>query len=305
VRDILLANACVLQRDGCKNHSGQKEKAMTLATPDPSSNTIVSIFSSQNSGLYPARREAFISSLLGQAIILAVFALLAAVSRHPGVVVRHASADSANLFPIIFSGPSGGGGGGLDRLPASHGDLPRASLDDQLAPPTVIVPKEMPKLPVEPTVVSVPEINLATSNVYGDPLAKLSNLLSNGTGGPGGTGEGCCNGVGPSHGPGVGPGPGGIYLAGVKGVTVTRIIYNPEPSFSDEARKAKAQGRVILILVVGTDGHTHDLRVQSSLGMGLDEKALDAVRTWGFLPATLNGQPVAAQIAVEVDFHLY
>ena len=88
-------------------------------------------------------------------------------------------------------------------------------------------------------------------------------------------------------------------------MTAPRVIYNPEPGFSDEARKAKAQGRVVLLVVVGPDGHTHDLHVQSSLGMGLDEKALEAVRTWRFLPAMLNGQPVAAQIAVEVDFHLY
>lgn len=62
---------------------------------------------------------------------------------------------------------------------------------------------------------------------------------------------------------------------------------------------------VVLLLVVGADGHTHDIHVQQSLGMGLDEKAIEAVRTWRFRPGTLNGQPVATQIVVEVDFHLY
>ena len=115
---------------------------------------------------------------------------------------------------------------------------------------------------------------------------------------------GCCGGVGPSEGPGFGPGARGVH-PGMAGVIVPRLIYNPEPTFSDEARKSKTQGSVTLILVVGADGHTCDIHVQSSLGMGLDEKATEAVRRWRFEPAKFNGQPVATQIAVEVNFHLY
>ena len=58
-------------------------------------------------------------------------------------------------------------------------------------------------------------------------------------------------------------------------------------------------------MIVGTDGRTHEIRVQHSLGMGLDEKAIDAVRVWRFEPARRNGQPVAVQINVEVNFRLY
>ena len=89
------------------------------------------------------------------------------------------------------------------------------------------------------------------------------------------------------------------------GVTVPEAIYSPEPSFSEEARKAQAQGVVMLLLVVGKDGHPYNIRLGQSLGMGLDEKAIEAVSRWRFRPATLNGQPVATQIAVQVDFHLY
>ena len=89
------------------------------------------------------------------------------------------------------------------------------------------------------------------------------------------------------------------------GVTVPEAIYSPEPSFSEEARQAKAQGVVVLLLVVGKDGHPYNIRLGQSLGMGLDEKAIEAVSRWRFRPATLNGQPVATQIAVQVDFHLY
>lgn len=89
------------------------------------------------------------------------------------------------------------------------------------------------------------------------------------------------------------------------GVTVPEPIYSPEPSFSEEARKAKAQGIVQLVLVVGKDGQPSEIRVAQSLGMGLDEKAIEAVNRWRFRPGTLNGQPVATRIAVQVDFHLY
>jgi periplasmic protein TonB len=62
---------------------------------------------------------------------------------------------------------------------------------------------------------------------------------------------------------------------------------------------------VSLWMVVGLDGRAHNIRVQRSLGMGLDQKAIDAVNRWRFEPATLNGKPVAVEIAVEVNFRLY
>jgi TonB family protein len=86
---------------------------------------------------------------------------------------------------------------------------------------------------------------------------------------------------------------------------VPEVIYSPEPSFSDEARKAKFQGIVLLMLVVGKDGRPYNIRVRQSLGMGLDQKAIESVKNWRFRPATLKGQPVDTQIAVQVDFHLY
>jgi periplasmic protein TonB len=90
-----------------------------------------------------------------------------------------------------------------------------------------------------------------------------------------------------------------------EGLLPPRPLYAPDPDYSDAARKAKYQGSVILWLVVGADGRPHNLRVARSLGMGLDEKALDAVRQWRFQPATLHRQPVAVEINVEVSFRLY
>ncbi len=243
-------------------------------------------------------------SLLGQGLILALVIYLTGwvIRDRPPIVGK---LPSLGDLPLVFSGPNGGGGGNFDKLPASRGDPPKASLEVQVVAPTVMLPSEMPKLVAEETVMVAPEVKLPQGGQIGDPASPFSKWLSDGPGGPGGIGNGCCNGVGEFTGPHVGAGPPGIWPAGKHGVTVPEAIYNPEPSFSDEARKAKQQGLVTLLLVVGQDGKTYDIRVRKSLGMGLDEKAMEAVGRWRFKPATLNGQAVATQIEVEVEFHLY
>jgi len=82
-------------------------------------------------------------------------------------------------------------------------------------------------------------------------------------------------------------------------------LYAPDPEYSEEARRAKFQGSVLLWMIVGSDGLPHDLKVVRSVGLGLDEKALEAVRMWRFEPGRKNGQAVATQIHVEVTFRLY
>lgn len=277
---------------------------MTAATAGPQGPNLFSMFAREREGLHGTRRETFIVSLLGQAVVLGVliyFTSCVIVDTHK-ISARLPRLDD---LPLVFSGHNGGGGSGFDKLPASQGNPPRASLEDQIVPPTVIVPKEMPKLPVEETVMMAPDVRLPQGGQIGDPMSQLTRVLSDGPGGQGGMGNGCCGGIGDWTGPYVGSGPPGILPAGKKGVTVPQAIFSPEPDFSDEARKAKQQGMVVLLLVVEQDGHTYNIRVGQSLGMGLDEKAIEAVSRWRFRPATLNGQPVATQIAVEVDFRLY
>src|SRR5207247_9479683 len=89
------------------------------------------------------------------------------------------------------------------------------------------------------------------------------------------------------------------------GVCARTELYAPEPGDSEEARKAKYQGTCVLYLIVGADGKPRDIRVARSLGLGLDEKAIEAVRQWKFEPAMKDGKPVAVAINVEVDFRLY
>jgi TonB family protein len=88
------------------------------------------------------------------------------------------------------------------------------------------------------------------------------------------------------------------------GIRPPRAIFSPAPDYSKEAREAKFQGTCVLSLIVGADGNPRDIKVLKSLGKGLDEKAIDAVKTWKFEPATKDGVPVAVQIAIEVDFRL-
>jgi TonB family protein len=269
---------------------------MTAATSGPN---VFSMFSSE-SGLYRAQREAFVLSLAGQAAILGL--LIYFTTSVIGTPLTIGDFGHLKELQLIYSGHNGGGGGNHDPLPASAGNLAPASLEP-FTPPTVMHPTAMPKLLMPQSVEIAPELKLPQGGQVGDPVSKFK-LLSDGSGGPTGIGTGCCGGVGPSTGPGAGSGPPGHYPAGT-GATMPQVIYNPEPSFSDEARKAKQQGIVGLMLVVGKDGHPYDIRVRQSLGMGLDEKAIDAVSRWRFRPATRDGQPVPTQIAVEVNFRLY
>ena len=220
-----------------------------------------------------------------------------------------AAVDISHYLPVSSTESGGGGGGGdRDKLNAPRGALPRAS-DRQFTPPVVVIRNSNPKLPMEPTVVLPPDIALPHTGPLGDPLANFLGPPSNGPGSGGGIGSGSGGGVGSGRGPGVGPGIGGGYGGGVYrvggGISAPRVLYAPDPEFSEEARKAKYQGTVVLWMVIGTDGRAKEIRVQRSLGMGLDEKAVTAVKGWRFEPAKKDGIPVAVQVNVEVNFHLY
>jgi protein TonB len=256
--------------------------------------------------IYPVRRANFAASLaLHAAMVSFLFLGFLTVKNMPHAVdPKFVLVDAYSMPP----GPPGssGGGGQHDNTPASQGPLPRSSRQ-QFTPPVVTLENTAPKLAVQDTIVS-PDPNLPAPAQAGDPFSKALSL----SGGPGtnGIGSGEDGGDGTGHGNSYGPGfgRGGIgtaYRAGRNGVTAPRVIYSPEPEFSEEARKIKYQGMVTLEIVVGTDGRPRNLRIERSLGMGLDEKALEAVRTWRFEPGTKDGHPVSVQMNIEVHFNLY
>ncbi len=252
--------------------------------------------------------------MLGGLIGLSVLGARVVKAVQPTATVQLTAPDLSDYVPISNKKNDtiggGGGGGDRDKLQAPKGKLPKLAME-QFTPPEVVIRNEHPKLPMEPTVVIPPQVKLPTNNMpnLGDPLAKVIGPPSNGTGSGGGIGSGSGGGVGSGIGPGVGPGRGGGIGGGVfrvgGGISAPRALYAPDPDYSEEARKAKYQGVCVLWLVVGPDGRPRDIRVSRSLGMGLDEKAIEAVRLWKFEPAMKDGKPVAVQINVEVNFRLY
>lgn len=270
-------------------------------------------------GFYNYKKNGVLGSTVLHGIALALIIGLTLLGRQiveetkpKEVVTLVAPAEDVPPLPPAKTQVGGGGGGGdRDKFQAPKGRLPKTSME-QITPPAIVVRNQNPKLPVEPTVVVPPQVKLAMNSLpnLGDPMSHLpSGPPSNGTGSGGGIGSGTGGGVGSGEGPGVGPGRGGGIGGGVfrvgGGVSAPRALFAPDPEYSEEARKAKYQGTCVLWLVVGPDGHPRDIRVTRSLGLGLDEKAIEAVKQWKFEPAMKDGKPVAVQINVEVSFRLY
>jgi TonB family protein len=88
------------------------------------------------------------------------------------------------------------------------------------------------------------------------------------------------------------------------GVTAPRPLNAPDPEYSEEARRAGLQGKCVLSLIVNSEGKPEDVRVSRSIGMGLDEKSIEALRNWTFEPARKDGKPVAVQISVVMTFRV-
>jgi len=206
---------------------------------------------------------------------------------------------------------AGGGGGGGDRspTPASKGAIPKFA-KEQFTPPVAKILNPMPKLPMTPTLVGPPELKLPQMQLaqMGDPMG-VNGPASNGPGAYGGIGSGSGGGIGSGNGRGLGPGEGGGTGGGVYdvggNVTAPVPIYEPDPPYSEEARKAKYSGTVVVVIIVDASGNVVDAQVLRPAGLGLDQKAVDTVRTWKFKPATKNGVPVKVRVSVEVTFRLF
>jgi TonB family protein len=87
------------------------------------------------------------------------------------------------------------------------------------------------------------------------------------------------------------------------GVTRPQATYSPAASYTEEARRARIQGDVVLNVTVAETGEVAAVTVMKGLGKGLDENAIEAVKKWKFKPGMKDGKPVRTQIAVQVSFH--
>jgi TonB family protein len=241
-------------------------------------------------------------------IHIGALALLLVIFQSPAV--RKKVTDATKIYldnwkpklPQAQQKAGGGGGGGQHTpQPVNRGEAPKFA-PKPFVPPALAIPK--PLLPVVPTITA--QAPVITADNYGDPSA-ISKLLSGGPGANGlgtGTGGGIGSGNGNGYGPGSGGGMGGgVYQIGGE-VSEPIPIYKPEPEYSEEARKAKYSGTVLLSVVIDANGLTRDIKVVRPLGLGLDEKAIEAVSRWKFRPAMKGGHAVAVQANIEVNFRL-
>ncbi len=241
------------------------------------------------------------SQTLSLALHAGVVVILFSLSTRPRFSLRPAARDVVPLIapPRIahaMIAQQHAGGSNRTSLPARYGAPPPKALRTFIPP----IHQPDPKLPMAITVAfDSPTIEIDAASI-GDPSSKL---LVGGLGlrGHNAIGDGDdLGGIGrePS-------GPRGI-AKGTSGHKITRpeLIYKVEPEFSEAARKAKFQGMVLLAIEVDTDGHARNFRIVQGLGLGLDEKAIEAVSRWLFRPGSQDGRPVVTTATVEVNFRL-
>jgi periplasmic protein TonB len=190
------------------------------------------------------------------------------------------------LSPI--PAPSKGGGGSDSVTPPSRGVLPRYA-QRQFAPPMIQTENPNPKLEVEPTVlVASADLSVLPAAPIGLPSG-MPGPPSGGSGHRGGIGTGIGGGIGD----GIGPGVEGLVPQPMRGdIRQPVAIYKVEPEYSEEARKVRVQGTVVVEALIDEKGNTRALRVREGLGYGLDEQAMEAVNHWRFRPATRGGHPI-------------
>ncbi|HUX67240.1 MAG TPA: TonB family protein [Terriglobales bacterium] len=206
------------------------------------------------------------------------------------VAIRHQV--QVEMFPTLLApGPS----------------LPRMKhLASGGAPPTPkLLPPKLNPVQAPPQLIP-PPLKLAPATAEANlPLPEFGNPGA--VAGPPGTSAGP-GGAGPG-GVGNDPNGGGDCLnapCGIGGDISEPIpIYEPDPEYTDAARKAKFQGTVVVGVIIGADGRVYDPKIVQPLGLGLDQKALEAVKLWRFEPAKKNGRPVRVAANIEVNFRLY
>jgi len=232
-------------------------------------------------------------AILGILLFLGVSTIIKVVNAPP-VVATHV--DVTEFKAPRKDVAAGGGGGSPDKMEAIKGKIPPRMQPLEITPkieapiPSIDVQKDI-VIPDNPTLPNFGQSNSAN--------VKLGSL---GNGSGMGVGNGNGNGYGDGSGGNIG---GGLYRVG-GGVSAPVPLNSVEAEFSDEARRAKYQGICLISLIVDTQGNPQNPRVIQALGMGLDEKALEAVRKYKFKPAMKDGKtPVPVMITVLVNFHLY
>lgn len=242
--------------------------------------------------------------------------------------------EPVKLVYLMMPGPGGGGGGGglreptpppparkkapvVVRVPASR--VPPARRAAAPPPPRPVPPRPEARIepaPIDKPVTPAPQaVQAPVKTIAADPLETIGLPIegppaaaSRGPGSGGGVGSGSGQGLGAGTGGGIGPGSGGgtgggPYQPGA-GIDPPTLVKEIRPTYTDAARKQAIEGDVVLEIVVRSDGSVGNVRVRRTLGAGLEQKAVDAVRQWRFLPAKRQGTPVDVVVDVSVEFKL-
>ena len=243
------------------------------------------------------------AAMLLHAAAIALFFFWGARAIHNNMVAKQMELSKIFTPPPMapMKDTMGGGGGQRGPTPVSKGQLPKFA-ETQITPPKA-PPMEQPKIPMPaPKIEEQRNLKMANNNMpnLGMPNSPLiGNSMGNGMG----------SGLGSGNGSGLGPGTGGNYGGGLRkiggGVSTPVVIYQVEPEFSEEARKAKFMGIVLVNLIVDSHGLPQNVHTLRGVGMGLDEKAVEAVRQYRFKPAMENGKPVPVELNVEVNFQIF
>ena len=239
------------------------------------------------------------------------------------------------LVYLMTPGPGGGGGGGGLREKEPPPAARKKAVSIPIRKPVSRVPparaKAVPPRPVTPprpqqrveqaTPVDKPiipppaAVQAPVQSVPADPFERVGlpvdttrTAQSQGPGTGGGVGSGSGQGLGEGSGGGIGPGSGGgtgggPYQPGAD-ITPPTLVKEVRPTYTDAARRQSIEGDVVLEIVVRQDGSVGNVRVRRSLGAGLEQKAIDAVRQWRFSPAKRRGSVVDVVVDVSVEFKL-
>jgi len=258
------------------------------------------------------RASSIISIVLHVAMIAAIlWAFLAVKKVVPMPVQKVTRIDIPAYMPIAPKGPAmggGGGGGSHDIIQTPKGRLPQIQEKPVAAP--MVIENNHPKMTAAPAINMPKEIQIANNNLpnLGDPRTSVVGAPSNGIGSAGGMGIGSGGGIGSGKSNGFGSGGAGGYGGGLYhvggAVSAPQLVSAPDPEFTDEARRVNYGGVCVVSLIVDAQGNTQRIQVVRHLGMGLDEKAVEAVRHYHFKPAILGGRAVPVEMDVEVTFHL-
>ena len=252
------------------------------------------------------------ASFLTHAAILSALILVALHPQGPKRDAARPGERLTNYLPLptklldSLRGPrpseGSGNGSGHDSRPTRQGNLPALS-SIQLLKPTLRQNQD-PEMPVPPTILdpSAPRVLTAVDNLGLPWMPEQNNSSGRGKGHTIGDGPGDSIGDTPGDGVGQGPTP-GVYHPGM---TLPSCQYCPDPQYTDEAREAKLQGQVTLQVLVGADGRASQIRIVQGIGMGLEERAKQAIRGWKFVPARdAARRAVPAWVTVEAVFRLF